>query len=567
MKNSFLGSFRTFLSFATDQLKLRLSITIAVPFFVLLPLLAVAYSFPVLALATQNSDIPTLTIERRCHTATQLADGRILIVGGENKSGPVSESEIFDTDSRRLSRWAKLIIPRVDHTATLLADGRVLIVGGRGQLGILDSTEIFDPNTYSFINGPPLHSARAGHTATPLANGTVLIVGGDAVGSAEIFDPKTQSFTLLGSRLAVTRVFHSAVLLQNGKVLIAGGQTSSGAVFLSADVFNPDTLSFAPARNRMQVARSHPSLRVLPDGKVQVIGGDDEHSMEMFNPKGEYFSAYARLLSQSSSVPEVFDRSDHSLTEIPQSNQTLLTGGVDSSGQVLKSTILFASSPATVTTDKTNYVASEVVIITGNGWQPGETVLMTIHEDPTNYPDRTLSSVADANGSFTNKDFTIPQGEDGVTFTLTAKGQSSAYTAQTTFTDADPDQSSVLKVTGGGEIDRDTGGGVASFGFNAKQTTPVSGQFDYIDHVTGLHIKGTYDTVSTCGTSCQCPNSDNSVTFAGPCGDGCTFKVTVQDVAEPGANADMFGISVVLGTQSYIQTCKPLKHGNIQRHF
>src|SRR5262249_29702437 len=38
----------------------------------------------------------TLNVARRGHTATALADGRILIVGGENATGVVSESEVLD---------------------------------------------------------------------------------------------------------------------------------------------------------------------------------------------------------------------------------------------------------------------------------------------------------------------------------------------------------------------------------------------------------------------------------------------------------------------------------------
>src|SRR5437773_576780 len=91
---------------------------------------------------------------------------------------------------------------------------------------------------------------------------------------------------------------------------------------------------------------------------------------------------------------------------------------------------------ATVATDQPDYHPGQTVTITGSGWEPGETVDMVLHEDPPLDPDLELTSVADANGDFTNTDFTVDVFDIGVTFTLTATGLSSGQTAETTFTDA-----------------------------------------------------------------------------------------------------------------------------------
>ena len=138
-----------------------------------------------------------LNVERRSHTATLLENGKVLIVGGDNQNGIVSQAEIFDPVSQISALAAALITSRTDHSATRLSDGRVLVIGGRDQTGSLQSTEIYNPLTTSFLAGPAMMRARSGHTATILANGKILVTGGDLFGSAEIYDPATQSFSLV----------------------------------------------------------------------------------------------------------------------------------------------------------------------------------------------------------------------------------------------------------------------------------------------------------------------------------------------------------------------------------
>src|SRR5438034_382421 len=94
------------------------------------------------------------------------------------------------------------------------------------------------------------------------------------------------------------------------------------------------------------------------------------------------------------------------------------------------------ASAATVATDKADYAPGENVVITGSGWEPGETVVLILHEDPQLDPDLQLTAFADENGDFTNTDFSVDVFDIGVTFTLTATGSSSGLTEQLTFTDA-----------------------------------------------------------------------------------------------------------------------------------
>src|SRR5947207_3965943 len=54
------------------------------------------------------------------------------------------------------------------HTATLLANGKVLVAGGQGNSDDLSSAELYDPATGSWVSTCSLGTARFSHTATLL---------------------------------------------------------------------------------------------------------------------------------------------------------------------------------------------------------------------------------------------------------------------------------------------------------------------------------------------------------------------------------------------------------------
>jgi len=127
---------------------------------------------------------------RRLHTATLLADGRVLVVGGiggTSSGGPgaasktLATTEIFDPAGG--GSWTSagtMSEGRIYHSATRLIDGRVLVVGGTGNGpgGGSSSSEIYEPKTNTWSKGPTLPGPRVLHGAAALTDGTVLIAGG-----------------------------------------------------------------------------------------------------------------------------------------------------------------------------------------------------------------------------------------------------------------------------------------------------------------------------------------------------------------------------------------------------
>lgn len=200
--------------------------------------------------------------------------GGLLVVGGQrNLFAPSADVDRFDPATRRFVRIGALLTGRVQASATLLADGRVLVVGGTQALPDAPQWELFDPALGRTVASGLLAAPRNGHSATRLRDGRVLVAGGTGRDSAELFDPQTQTWRLLASRLQHPREGHSATLLGDGQVLIVGGHGAATGYHF-AERFDPAaerfaSLADAPAEQRLMHA-------ALPqaDGTIAIVGGE-----------------------------------------------------------------------------------------------------------------------------------------------------------------------------------------------------------------------------------------------------------------------------------------------------
>jgi hypothetical protein len=232
-----------------------------------------------------------MALSRAHHTATELLDGDVLVVGGsETLDGTVPATasvERWVRSARTFVAEGSLGTARQDHTATRLANGRVLVLGGRtgvcrppGFCGVaLATAELYDPATGTFAPAGALAAARYRHTAVLLPDGRVLVAGGwttgaafDEVATYELFDPATGTSDPAGD-MRFPRALHTATLLNDGRVLVAGGGDD---LFPTArtELFDPADLGVAEGPELTSPRMSH-SATLLPDGRVLVVGGTD----------------------------------------------------------------------------------------------------------------------------------------------------------------------------------------------------------------------------------------------------------------------------------------------------
>lgn len=269
-----------------------------------------------------------MTVPRFIHRTAKLKDGRVLLTGGQIQNAPAAvitnSVDAFNPADNSVSPVGPMTIRRWSHTATTLADGRVLVTGGRtGSTAangiVLATAEIYDPVTNEWTEtAGPMSVARRSHTATLLPGGKVLIAGGgngvstttsQPIQSAELFDPATGLFTVVGNMLD-RRSAHSAILLDDGTVLITGGSNGTGTLFptTSAEIYNPadNTFTAVGPMNFSHLAQLPGKLR---DGRVvqgssyfndthTSAGGRITDESEIYNPATRTFVAIAPMFKQ-----------------------------------------------------------------------------------------------------------------------------------------------------------------------------------------------------------------------------------------------------------------------------
>jgi N-acetylneuraminic acid mutarotase len=259
------------------------------------------------------------------YTATLLLNGKVLFAGGyaliKDVSYVTNECFLYDPAAQTFSETGSLNTARFYDTATLLANGQVLVAGGEDIVGdYIQTCEFYDPDTGQWTQGTNLMTTvRATHSATLLPNGQVLVAGGqgedyDVFGfgedtfiltNAEVFDPVTQEWQATGN-LNADRAFFTMTLLPNGMVLAAGGMNDQAG--LVTDIQTPTAELYDPATGiwtavgSMSAGRQLQSAVLVPDGQVFVVGGDPTFTNSQ-TPYPELFNI--ALDAVASRVPQI----------------------------------------------------------------------------------------------------------------------------------------------------------------------------------------------------------------------------------------------------------------------
>jgi hypothetical protein len=221
------------------------------------------------------SALPDMANTREYYASAVLADGRVIVAGGEysDAGSDTDKAEIYDPQT---NAWTSIGNPGWgelgDAVSCLLADGRLLVGNLRDS-----RTAIYDPATNAWTATGNMSARSNEETWNLLPDGTVLTVSCANHPNAEKYLPSTGTWVSAGSTpvelvQASSIEIGPAVLMPDGRLFCIGATGHTALYTPPAAAADPGTWASGPdfpadALGRLLKAKDAPAT-LLPNGRV-----------------------------------------------------------------------------------------------------------------------------------------------------------------------------------------------------------------------------------------------------------------------------------------------------------
>ena len=253
---------------------------------------------------------PSMAKGRWYPTTTTLANGKAVTISGEQNGVLVSVPEVWTGSGWRSLSSASRVLPNYPRTF-LAPNGKVFYAGENRSTAYLSTS---GSGSWSTV-GSRRYGTRDYGSAVMYQPGKVLFVGGGrTTNTAEIIDLNQASPTWqwTGS-MAYARRHLNATILPTGQVLVTGGSSGTGfsdearAVY-PAELWNPRTGTWTTLASNSVARVYHSTALLLKDGRVLLTGsGDADGSVnhfdaELFSPPYLFNGTRPKISSAPSTV-------------------------------------------------------------------------------------------------------------------------------------------------------------------------------------------------------------------------------------------------------------------------
>ncbi|MEZ4940662.1 MAG: DUF1929 domain-containing protein [Saprospiraceae bacterium] len=245
---------------------------------------------------TKSWQVLPLMLDYRWYPSmTQLADGRLLIVGGGGLGNPirVNTTELYDPISG-ITQWADTIAIANEQSPILtLYNGKALMTFRPPQL--------FDPVTEQwelaadFVQGNRMPNGdHVDHEMVHLPEGEVIAIGykpfpaGSGGNLVERYDPVSNTWTL-GAHFAPLRSRPETVLLPDRRILTLAGEKEDPSdpapvnqwnYMDLTDIYDPYSDTWRRLAPMPRKREYHALALLVSDGRVIVVGGEGKPGNE-----------------------------------------------------------------------------------------------------------------------------------------------------------------------------------------------------------------------------------------------------------------------------------------------
>jgi PKD repeat protein len=240
--------------------------------------------------------------DTHCAGQVTLADGRVLVVGGQLGTPHVGIkiTSIFDPTTNTWSRGSDMNYERWYPTATTMADGRVFVTSGDDANGTrVQTPEIYDPTTDTWTTTTPKLQGLYPFMYQ-LSNGKLFQAG--TTTTTAYYDPATARWSAGPTAPFGSHAYsESGAMYGAGKILRAGGgdPATNRTQVIDVNAADPQWRETAP----MAFPRRRMNTPILLDGTIMAVGGtrqaDDKTQAildgEIWNPETERWTTVAAM--------------------------------------------------------------------------------------------------------------------------------------------------------------------------------------------------------------------------------------------------------------------------------